>query len=83
MDGRSSPVVKVMDSCLACHDSSSVPLKTRHVGERCALNLLRAQSSSRWCGVEVRRWGCQLRSRPCHLTVLQNNEVRRQKPSRS
>ncbi|GFY34646.1 hypothetical protein TNCV_1373371 [Trichonephila clavipes] len=30
--------------------SSSVPLKTRQVGQRCTLNLSRAETSSRWCG---------------------------------
>ncbi|GFT85761.1 hypothetical protein TNCV_4027061 [Trichonephila clavipes] len=35
--------------------SSPVPLKTRHVGERCTLNLSRAQTSCQWCGVGVRR----------------------------
>ncbi|GFX43327.1 uncharacterized protein TNCV_2390351 [Trichonephila clavipes] len=35
--------------------SSPVPLKIRLVGERCTLNLSRAQRSSRWCGVVVRR----------------------------
>ncbi|GFV48205.1 hypothetical protein TNCV_2345061 [Trichonephila clavipes] len=30
--------------------SSPVPLKTRRVGERCTLNLSRAQTTSRWCG---------------------------------
>ncbi|GFS54564.1 uncharacterized protein TNCV_2748901 [Trichonephila clavipes] len=39
---------------------SPVPLKTRHVGQRCTLNLSRAETSSRWCGVVVRRGGCQL-----------------------
>ncbi|GFU82057.1 uncharacterized protein TNCV_517371 [Trichonephila clavipes] len=34
---------------------SSVPLKTRRVGENCTLNLTRAQTSSRRCGVVVRR----------------------------
>ncbi|GFV78583.1 uncharacterized protein TNCV_1888891 [Trichonephila clavipes] len=34
---------------------SPVSLKTRHVGERCTLNLSRAEMSSRWCGVVVRR----------------------------
>ncbi|GFV24224.1 uncharacterized protein TNCV_2632281 [Trichonephila clavipes] len=35
--------------------SSPVPLKTRRVGQRCTLNLSRAEtSSSRWCGVVVR-----------------------------
>ncbi|GFV95354.1 uncharacterized protein TNCV_4573561 [Trichonephila clavipes] len=35
--------------------SSPVPLKSRRVGQRCTLNLSRAQTSSRWCGVVVRR----------------------------
>ncbi|PRD36170.1 UNVERIFIED_CONTAM: hypothetical protein NCL1_09442 [Trichonephila clavipes] len=35
--------------------SSPVPLKTRCVGQQCTLNLLRAETSSRWCGVVVRR----------------------------
>ncbi|GFV63888.1 uncharacterized protein TNCV_3787611 [Trichonephila clavipes] len=38
--------------------SNPVPLKTRRVGERCTLNLSRAQTSFRWCGVAVRREGC-------------------------
>ncbi|GFW98112.1 neurexin-1 [Trichonephila clavipes] len=37
--------------------SSREPLKTRRVGKRCTLNLLRAQKSFRWCGVVVRRMG--------------------------
>ncbi|GFV67725.1 uncharacterized protein TNCV_4624051 [Trichonephila clavipes] len=37
--------------------SSPVPLKTRRVGQRCTLNLSRAQTSSCWCGVVVRREG--------------------------
>ncbi|GFU84857.1 hypothetical protein TNCV_2127981 [Trichonephila clavipes] len=35
--------------------SSPVPLKIRRGGQRCTLNLLRAEISSRWCGVVVRR----------------------------
>ncbi|GFU84408.1 uncharacterized protein TNCV_4680261 [Trichonephila clavipes] len=35
--------------------SSPVPLKTRRVGQRCTLNLSRAETSSHWCGVVVRR----------------------------
>ncbi|GFU83973.1 uncharacterized protein TNCV_560991 [Trichonephila clavipes] len=61
--------------------SSPVPLKAGRVGERCTLNPLRAQASSRWSGGVVRREGCQLRCRPRHLTMVQNDEVRRQKPS--
>ncbi|GFU04938.1 uncharacterized protein TNCV_1290451 [Trichonephila clavipes] len=37
--------------------SSPVPLKTRHVRQRCTLNLSRAETSSGWCGVVVRRGG--------------------------
>ncbi|GFT15051.1 uncharacterized protein TNCV_4316321 [Trichonephila clavipes] len=56
---------------------SPVPLKTRRVGQRCTLNLSRAETSSRRCGVVVRRGGCQLRCRPRHLTMVQNYVVRR------
>ncbi|GFW24061.1 uncharacterized protein TNCV_4951051 [Trichonephila clavipes] len=35
---------------------SPVPLKTRRVAQRCTLNLSRAQTSSRWCGMVVRSW---------------------------
>ncbi|GFX27413.1 transposable element Tcb1 transposase [Trichonephila clavipes] len=47
---------------VACLVTSSipVPLKTRRIGQRCTLNLSRAETSSRWCGVVVRRGGCQL-----------------------
>ncbi|GFX29082.1 uncharacterized protein TNCV_2072331 [Trichonephila clavipes] len=61
--------------------SSPVPLKIRRVGQPCTLNLSRAETSSRWCVVVVRRGGCQLRCRPRHLTMVQNYVVRRQKPS--
>ncbi|GFX04139.1 uncharacterized protein TNCV_3972881 [Trichonephila clavipes] len=37
--------------------SSLIPQKTRHVGKRSTLNLSRAETSSRWCGVVVRRGG--------------------------
>ncbi|GFX73496.1 hypothetical protein TNCV_3403071 [Trichonephila clavipes] len=57
--------------------SNPVPLKTRRVGERCTLNLLRAQMSSCWSGVVVKRG--QLKYRPRHLTMAQNYEVRLQK----
>ncbi|GFV72863.1 uncharacterized protein TNCV_1325741 [Trichonephila clavipes] len=44
---------------VACLVTSSipVPLKKRRVGQRCTLNLSRAETSSRWCGVVVRRGG--------------------------
>ncbi|GFU03064.1 uncharacterized protein TNCV_113721 [Trichonephila clavipes] len=59
--------------------SSRVPLKTRRVGERCTLNLSRAQTSSYCSGVVVKRG--QLKYRPRHLAMVQNYEVRLQKPS--
>ncbi|GFX12717.1 uncharacterized protein TNCV_3436911 [Trichonephila clavipes] len=37
--------------------SSPVPLKTRRVGQRCTLNLSRAETSSRWCGVVAKKRG--------------------------
>ncbi|GFU13744.1 uncharacterized protein TNCV_939631 [Trichonephila clavipes] len=37
--------------------SIPVPLRTRGVGQRCTLNLSRAETSSRWCGVVIRRGG--------------------------
>ncbi|GFV62763.1 uncharacterized protein TNCV_2462681 [Trichonephila clavipes] len=61
--------------------SSPVPLKTHRVGQRCTLNLSRAQTSSRWCGVVVRRGGGQFRCHPRHLTIVQNDVVRHPKSS--
>ncbi|GFW04271.1 uncharacterized protein TNCV_2670341 [Trichonephila clavipes] len=43
-------------ACLVA-SSSPVPLKTRRVGQRCTLNMSRAETPSRWCGVVVRRGG--------------------------
>ncbi|GFY18709.1 uncharacterized protein TNCV_2399311 [Trichonephila clavipes] len=37
--------------------SSPVLLKTRRVGQRCTLNLSRAETSCRWCGLVARRGG--------------------------
>ncbi|GFV60966.1 uncharacterized protein TNCV_996991 [Trichonephila clavipes] len=44
------------DRIVACLVTSScpVPLKTHRVGQRCTLNLSRAETSNRWCGVVVR-----------------------------
>ncbi|GFW31096.1 hypothetical protein TNCV_2576781 [Trichonephila clavipes] len=50
-----SPVVKVSDHGRHVMSSSPVPLKTRRVGQRCTLKLSRAQTSSCWWGVVVRR----------------------------
>ncbi|GFV83525.1 hypothetical protein TNCV_5120151 [Trichonephila clavipes] len=52
-------VVKVSDRGWHVTSSSPVPLKTRRVGERCSLNMSRAQTSSRWCGAVVRRGGAR------------------------
>ncbi|GFW22601.1 uncharacterized protein TNCV_2764131 [Trichonephila clavipes] len=52
-----SPVVKVSNHDRHVMSSSPVPLKTRRVGQRYMLNLSRAETSSSWCGVVVRRGG--------------------------
>ncbi|GFT01195.1 uncharacterized protein TNCV_3373171 [Trichonephila clavipes] len=67
-------------ACLLTN-SNPIPLKTRRVGQRSTLNLSRAETSSRWCGVVVRRSWCQLRCRSRHLTMVPNHVVRRQMPS--
>ncbi|GFX44690.1 uncharacterized protein TNCV_2427741 [Trichonephila clavipes] len=69
--------------------SIPVPLKTRRV--RCTLNLSRAETSSRWCGVVVRRGvPAQVSSNSvvvgkgvplASTSMVQNYVVRRQKPS--
>ncbi|GFV94357.1 uncharacterized protein TNCV_2268111 [Trichonephila clavipes] len=43
-------------ACLVT-SSSPIPLKTRRVGQRCTLNLSRAETFSRCCGVVVRIGG--------------------------
>ncbi|GFU71458.1 uncharacterized protein TNCV_2378451 [Trichonephila clavipes] len=55
--GCGSLVLKISDHGRHVLSSSPVPLKTRRLGELCSLNLSRAQTSSRWCGVVVRRGG--------------------------
>ncbi|GFU88262.1 uncharacterized protein TNCV_846551 [Trichonephila clavipes] len=79
--GCGSPVVKVSDHGRHVMSSIPVPVKTRRVGQRCTLSLSRAEKSSHWCGVVVSRGSCQLRCRPRHLTMIQNDVVRHQKPS--
>ncbi|GFW41927.1 uncharacterized protein TNCV_6361 [Trichonephila clavipes] len=56
-EGYGNPVVKVSDHGRHVMSSSPVPLKTCRVGQRCTLNVSRAETSSRWCGVVVRREG--------------------------
>ncbi|GFU49772.1 uncharacterized protein TNCV_2930451 [Trichonephila clavipes] len=79
-EGCGIPVVKVSDHGRHAMSSCPVPLKTRRVGQRCTLNLSRAETRPP-VGVVVKRGGCLLRCRPRHLTVVQNYVVRRQKPS--
>ncbi|GFW80904.1 hypothetical protein TNCV_3779841 [Trichonephila clavipes] len=51
--------------------SSPVPLKTRRVGQRCMLNLSRAETSSRWCGVIL------LELLETNLVILNHDQVTR------
>ncbi|GFV43911.1 hypothetical protein TNCV_1530851 [Trichonephila clavipes] len=55
--GCVSPVVKAPDNGRHVMGSTPVPFKTRRVGQRCTLNLSRAETSSHWCGVVVKRGG--------------------------
>ncbi|GFY17305.1 hypothetical protein TNCV_1090791 [Trichonephila clavipes] len=55
--GRGSLEVKASDRGWRVMSSSPVPLKTRRIEKRCTFHLSRAQTSSRWCGVVVRRGG--------------------------
>ncbi|GFW23139.1 uncharacterized protein TNCV_3802391 [Trichonephila clavipes] len=48
--GCGSPVVKVSDHGRHVMSSSPVPLNIHRVGQRCTLNLSRAETSYRWCG---------------------------------
>ncbi|GFX76414.1 uncharacterized protein TNCV_5090531 [Trichonephila clavipes] len=67
-------------ACLVT-SSSPVPVKTRCTAAMHVKSVSRDETSSRLCGVVVRRGGCQLRCRPRHLIMVQNYVVRRQKPS--
>ncbi|GFY16150.1 hypothetical protein TNCV_2347951 [Trichonephila clavipes] len=57
-DGPVDPqVVKVSNHGWHASNSSPVPQKTRRVEQGCTLNLSKAEMSSRWCAVVVRRGG--------------------------
>ncbi|GFX62407.1 hypothetical protein TNCV_1381321 [Trichonephila clavipes] len=53
MRGHGSLAVKVSDRGWRVMSSSRVLRNTSRVGARCTLNLLKAQTSSHWCGVVV------------------------------
>ncbi|GFX77964.1 uncharacterized protein TNCV_909811 [Trichonephila clavipes] len=62
--------------------SNPVPLKTRRVGQRCTLNLSRAETSSRWCGVVVSSEGVPAQVSSTSLDHGSKLRVRRQKNPR-
>ncbi|GFX57875.1 hypothetical protein TNCV_3068421 [Trichonephila clavipes] len=66
VEGCGSLVVKVSDHGRHAMSLSPVPLMTRRKGQRCTLNLSRAETSSRWCGAVVRRRGAS--SSVVHVT---------------
>ncbi|GFU25947.1 uncharacterized protein TNCV_5104461 [Trichonephila clavipes] len=55
--GCGSPVVNISDHGRHVMSSSPVPLNNHRVGDRCTLNLSRAETSSCWCSVVVNRGG--------------------------
>ncbi|GFX15654.1 hypothetical protein TNCV_2131401 [Trichonephila clavipes] len=61
--------------------SSQILLKTPVQRGLMHVKYVEAQMSLRWGGVEIRRGMCQLSSRPRHLTMVQNDEIHREKPS--
>ncbi|GFT60723.1 hypothetical protein TNCV_3584351 [Trichonephila clavipes] len=83
MRGHGSLVVKVSDRGWRVMSSSRVTLKTLRVGERCTQNLLRAQTSSRWCGVVFRIGECKLSCQVIYsqfgLAIHQNDHQARRK----
>ncbi|GFS57521.1 hypothetical protein TNCV_1401851 [Trichonephila clavipes] len=79
--GRGSRVVKVSDRGWPCLEFEPSTTEDPTCRGAMPLNLSRAETSSRWCGVVVRRGECQLGCHPRPLTMVQNYVVRRQKPS--
>ncbi|GFW75786.1 transposable element Tc1 transposase [Trichonephila clavipes] len=56
-NGSGSQVVEVSDHAWPCHEFEPSTTKTRRVGQRCTLNLSRAETSSCWCGVIGQKQG--------------------------
>ncbi|GFV14574.1 hypothetical protein TNCV_3999251 [Trichonephila clavipes] len=54
-----------------CHEFETSTTNDPPCRQRYTLNLSRAEASFGWCGMVVRRGGCQLRCRPLHLTKIQ------------
>ncbi|GFW29180.1 uncharacterized protein TNCV_4132561 [Trichonephila clavipes] len=80
--GRGNRVVKVSDRGGPCHEFE--PSTTKDPPCRAAMQVKSVESSNVlplvvWCGSSQR--GYQLRCHPRHLTMVQNDMVRRQKPS--
>ncbi|GFV47242.1 hypothetical protein TNCV_4828981 [Trichonephila clavipes] len=80
--GRGSTVVKVTDSWQACHESEGSTTENPPCRGVMHVESAEAQTSSSWCGVEVRRGKGHLRCRPRPLNIVQNYKVHHQKPSR-
>ncbi|GFV15694.1 hypothetical protein TNCV_986771 [Trichonephila clavipes] len=81
--GHGSLVIKVTDSLLACREFEARATEDPSCRDQMHAKSAEIQTSSRWCGVEVRRGRYQLRCRPLHLTMVQNYEICRQKLSSS
>ncbi|GFV50858.1 hypothetical protein TNCV_3921511 [Trichonephila clavipes] len=80
-NGHGKLEVKVTKSGPECHEfepSTAPDLTCR--GEK-PVKSVEAQTSSSWCGVEVRRGRCKIRCRPHQLTIVCTYEVCRQKPT--
>ncbi|GFV14174.1 hypothetical protein TNCV_526481 [Trichonephila clavipes] len=82
--GRSSLMLKEIvywSVCQQFEPSATEDLPCR--GDRCTFNLSKLKRSLVGVLWKLREWGCRIRCHPRHLTIVQNDEVRRQKPSSS
>ncbi|GFU12255.1 hypothetical protein TNCV_4600541 [Trichonephila clavipes] len=81
LGSKTSPtlMVKKTDSWPAYHEFQLSTAEDLPCRGTMYVKSVEAQTSFRWCGVEVRRGECQLRCRPRHLTMVQNDEVSHQK----
>ncbi|GFW75660.1 hypothetical protein TNCV_4428431 [Trichonephila clavipes] len=74
-------MITVRDSLATCHEfEPSTTEDSPYRGGPMYVKSVEAQTSSCWFGIKVRS-GCQLRCHPLLLTMVQNDEVRRQRGS--
>ncbi|GFX20233.1 hypothetical protein TNCV_1437931 [Trichonephila clavipes] len=81
MKPYSIPVAQWLRYRQACHEFDPSTTEDPPCKGAMFFKSVKSSNVSRWCGVVVRRRECQIRCRSRHLTMVRNDEVRRQKPS--